>query len=138
VWALAAGLVAPVFDGGTLRAQKAAAIDAYAAQLGTYRQTLLQAFGQVADTLNALGNDATLLDAQRKALDAAQATLDLTQQSFQAGQASFLQIIEAQRLYQQARLGYMRAQAQRYLDTLQLFVALGGAQPNAPAPGGTP
>jgi NodT family efflux transporter outer membrane factor (OMF) lipoprotein len=127
LWGIAAGLVAPVFSGGTLSAQRDAAIDAYAAQLGTYRQTVLQAFGQVADALAALSNAAALLDAQRKALDAAQATLDLTQQSFEAGQASFLQIFAAQRLYQQARLGYVQAKSQRYADSAQLFVAIGGA-----------
>ena len=138
VWDVAAGLVAPVFNGGTLRAQRDAAVDAYAAQLGTYRQTVLQAFAQVADALQALSNDAALLDAQRKALDAAQATLDLTQQSYQAGQTSFLQIIEAQRLYQQARLGQVRAKAQRYVDTLQLFVVLGGSPPDGSAAGAVP
>ncbi len=126
LWELAASLLAPVFDGGTLKAQRAAATDAYAAQLGSYRQTVLQAFGQVADVLEALDHDAALLDAQRRALDAADATLDLTQQSYQAGQASFLQIIEAQRLFQQARLGHVRAQAQRYADSAQFFVAMGG------------
>lgn len=127
LWDVAAGLVAPVFNGGALRAQRAAATDAYAAQLGLYREAVLQAFGQVADVLHALEHDGALLDAQRKALDAARATLDLTQQSYQAGQASFLQIIEAQRLFEQARLGHVRAQAQRYADTAQFFIAMGGS-----------
>ena len=135
VWGLAADLLAPVFDGGTLRAQRAAAIDAYAAELGSYRQVVLQAFAQVADVLHALEHDAAELAAQRKALDAAQVTLDLTQQSYQAGQASFLQIIEAQRLFEEARLGYVKAQAQRYADSAQLFIAMGG---DASAPGPAP
>jgi len=134
LWNVAAGLVAPVFNGGALRAQRAAAVDAYAAQLGLYRQAVLQAFGEVADVLDSLSNGAALLAVQRKALDAAQATLDLTQQSYQAGQTSFLQILEAQRLFQQARLGYVRAKAQRYSDTAQLFLAMGGAQPDAVPP----
>ena len=37
-----------------------------------------------------------------------------------------LLLVEAQRLEQQARLGYASAQAQRYQDTAQLFVAMGG------------
>jgi len=57
------------------------------------------------------------------------AMLDLTQQSYQAGQASLLQMLESQRLYQQARLGLARASGQRYTDTAQLFIAMGGAQP---------
>jgi NodT family efflux transporter outer membrane factor (OMF) lipoprotein len=129
LWNIAAGLVAPVFDGHTLAAQRSAAINAYAAQLGNYRQTVLQAFGQVADVLESLQNDAALLDAQRKALDTARAALDLTQQGYQAGQANLLQLLQAQRLYQQARLGHARASAQRYADTAQLFIVMGGAIP---------
>jgi outer membrane protein TolC len=37
--------------------------------------------------------------------------------------------LDAERSYQQARLGYVRAVAQRYLDTVQLFLALGGTSP---------
>ena len=129
LWAVAANLTAPLFHGGALRAQRRAAIDAYAAQLGTYRQTVLQAFGQVADTLHALDHDAETLEAERGALDATQASLHLTQQAYEAGQASLLQVLDSQRLYQQARLGYARALGQRYLDTVQLYVALGGSAP---------
>ena len=127
VWNIAASVVAPVYQGGALRAQRAAAVDAYAAQLGAYRQAVLQAFAQVADGLQALQSDSDLLEAQRKALETAQATLDLTRQSYQAGQASLLQILEAQRLYEQSRLGYVRARGQRYLDTAQWFVSLAGS-----------
>ncbi|HUL48606.1 MAG TPA: c-type cytochrome [Gemmatimonadales bacterium] len=56
----------------------------------------------------------------------AQASLELTQESFAEGQANLLQLLQAQRLYQQARLGCAKAKGQRYLDTAQLFVAMGG------------
>ncbi len=55
---LTAGLTTPLFHGGALEAQRRAAIDAFDAQLGDYRQTVLQAFGQVADVLRALQHDA--------------------------------------------------------------------------------
>jgi NodT family efflux transporter outer membrane factor (OMF) lipoprotein len=126
IWNAAANLTAPLFHGRALQAQRRAAADAYQAQLANYRQTVLQAFGQVADLLRALGHDAESLDAELKALETARASLDLTQESYQAGQSSFLQLLEAQRLYQQARLGYVRAKSQRYADSAQLFVALGG------------
>lgn len=133
VWDMAADLLAPLFNGGTLAAQRAAAVDAYAAQLANYRQAVLQVFNRVADALEALPHDAAAVVAQASALDTARATLALTQESYRAGQASLLQLLEAQRLFQQARLGYARAQGQRYSDTAQLFIALGGAL--APAPG---
>lgn len=34
--------------------------------------------------------------------------------------------VDAQRLYEQALLGYARAKGQRYLDTVLLFEAMGG------------
>lgn len=126
IWSAASGITAPLFHGGTLRAERRAALDTLAAQLAQYRQTLLQAFGQVADALNALQHDAETAAAEQAALEASRASLELTQQSFQAGQASFLQILEAQRLYQQARLGIARATSARYLDTALYFLALGG------------
>jgi NodT family efflux transporter outer membrane factor (OMF) lipoprotein len=127
IWSIAASLTAPLFHGGSLEAQRRAAIDAFQAQLATYRDTVLQSFGQVADVLRALEHDAELLDAQTTALQTAQTSLQLTQESYSAGQASLLQVLDAQRLFQQARLGYARARAQRYQDTTQLFEAMGGA-----------
>jgi NodT family efflux transporter outer membrane factor (OMF) lipoprotein len=127
LWSLAAGLLAPIFSGGTLEAQRDAAVDAYAAELAIYRQTVLQAFGTVADVLQSLEHAGAAVQAQRTALDTAQTVLDLTQQAYEAGQVTFLQILVAQRLYQQARQGYVAAKAQRYVDTAQFFIAMGGA-----------
>ena len=88
---------------------------------------MLGAFGQVADNLRALEHDAQALAAQQTALATAQRSFELTQESYAEGQASFVQLLQAQRLFQQARLGYAKAKGQRYLDTAQLFVAMGGA-----------
>ena len=87
---------------------------------------MLLAFAQVADVLDALGQDADLLAEQQRALQAAQAALDLTRRAYTLGSVGVLQVLDAQRLVEQARLGYVRARAQRYLDTAQLFLAMGG------------
>jgi len=125
-WALAAGLTQPIFHGGTLRAQRRAAIDNYQASLATYEQTVLQGLQQVADILQALAQDAELVDAQRQLLESASAALALQRESYAAGKSDVLQLIIAERAYQQARLGMVTAQARRLQDTAQLFVALGG------------
>jgi len=129
VWNLAADLLAPVFSGHALQAQRDAAVEAYAAQLADYRQVVLQAFAQLADLLDALDHDAALAFATRRALDAASTVAELTQQSYQVGQANLLQLLDAQRQYQQARLADVRARAQQLGDTAQLFIAMGGAVP---------
>lgn len=121
-----ASLTAPLFHGGALTAQKRAAIDAFQASAATYRQTVLQAFAQVADTLRALEHDAELVTAEQSALQASHAALTLQRASYAAGKSDLLQLLDAERAYQQARLGHARAQAQRYQDSAQLLVAMGG------------
>jgi NodT family efflux transporter outer membrane factor (OMF) lipoprotein len=130
-WSLISGLTMPLFDGGTLRAQKRAAVEAMHASAANYEQTVLEAFGQVADLLDALNHDAEQLDAQAHAQEAAQNNLDLARASYQEGNVGVIQVLDAQRAFQQARLGYVRSEAQRYLDTVQLFLALGGTPPSA-------
>ena len=87
---------------------------------------MLNAFGQVADTLQALGNDADSLRTQRQALDSANASLALTTQGYAAGNAGYLQVLDAQRLHQQAKLGVVQASSQRYVDAVKLLLAAGG------------
>jgi len=126
-WSVIGGLTAPIFHGGELEAERRAAVEAYKSALAQYEETVLQAFGQVADVLRALAHDAEQLAAQRHALESAGASLRLTRVSYSAGSSGILQVLDAERLYAQARLGYARADAQRYDDTARLFLALGGA-----------
>jgi NodT family efflux transporter outer membrane factor (OMF) lipoprotein len=125
-WNLGANISAPLFHGGTLWYGRQAAIDAYQISLANYRQTVLSAFAQVADTLRALEHDAESVKAQAHAVDAADEAMQLTNANYQAGTANFLQVIIANGLYHQAKIGYLQALAQRYQDTAALFVALGG------------
>jgi NodT family efflux transporter outer membrane factor (OMF) lipoprotein len=129
VWSITSGLVAPLFDGGTLRAEKRAAVDAMRSSAANYEQTVLEAFSQVADSLEALDNGAEQLRAQASAEATARETVTMTRQSYNEGNVGVLQVLDAERRYQQARLGYVRAQAQRYMDTAQLMLALGGSGP---------
>jgi outer membrane protein TolC len=99
------------------------------ASAANYEQTVLAAFAQVADMLDALEHDANELDAQLQARQTAQSSLHLARASNKKGNPGVLEVLDAVRSYQQARLGHVRASAQRYLDTVQLFLALGGTIP---------
>jgi NodT family efflux transporter outer membrane factor (OMF) lipoprotein len=130
-WSIAANLSQPLFDGGQLSAERRGAIDNYHATLAIYRQTILGAFADVADQLQALSNDADTLRAQGDAERTASVALDLARQSYAVGNSGILDVIDAERRLAQARQGLARATAQRLLDTAQLYLALGGA-PVAP------
>jgi NodT family efflux transporter outer membrane factor (OMF) lipoprotein len=126
IWNFGASMAAPLFHGGALRAQKRGSEDAYQAALATYEQTVLQSFGQIADLLEGLSHDAELLAAEQTAYQSASRALELVRTSYGLGNSTLLQVLDAQRIFQQARIGLARAQAQRYLDSAQLFVAMGG------------
>jgi NodT family efflux transporter outer membrane factor (OMF) lipoprotein len=126
LWSLGASLTAPIFHGGALEAQKQEAIDAFDAQLATYQQTVVQAFGQVADALQALDHDAEFIANARRSLGVAESSLALERTSYAVGKASILDLIVAERAYAQARLAYVAAQIQQLQDTVQFFVVMGG------------
>ncbi len=133
-WTIGAGLLQPLFRGGALNAARRAAIAAYDQANAQYRETVLESFQQVADTLRALDTDATALKAQTDADTAARQSLELTNLQYKGGSVSYLNLLIAQRQYQQAHVSLVQAMAQRYADTAALFQALGGGWWNRPPP----
>jgi NodT family efflux transporter outer membrane factor (OMF) lipoprotein len=126
VWNVIENTVQPVFQGGALIAKREAAIATFNQALAQYRQTVLQGFQNVADTLRALEYDAHQLQILTAAEDAAWKTYSLTQAQYKAGAISYLNLLDSERQYQQARIGRVQALASRYADTAALFQALGG------------
>ncbi|HTX24552.1 MAG TPA: efflux transporter outer membrane subunit [Steroidobacteraceae bacterium] len=129
-WTLLSGVTAPLYNGGTLRAERRAALDELRASAARYQEVVVESFGQVADLLDALSHDAELLATQSNALATSQASLELARESYAEGNSGVLQVIDAQRQRLTSQLGLVRAQAQQYLDTAQLFLALGGSPPD--------
>ena len=133
-WSIGPSATIPVFQGGRLWYGRKAAIDAYEAAQGRYRQTVLDAFEQVGDALEALEHDAQTLQAQADTMRTAGEALRLVQVNYQAGLVAYLDVWAADVQFHQANIGYLQALAQRYQDTVALYVALGGGWWNAPGP----
>jgi NodT family efflux transporter outer membrane factor (OMF) lipoprotein len=128
LWNVGASLSQPLFHGGALEAQRQAAVEAYQAQLDTYRQTVIAAFGQVADSLRALEHDAELLADAQTALDISASSLALQRSSYQVGKTSLLQLLTAERAFAQAKQSLATAKAQKLTDVVQFYVSLGVTQ----------
>jgi NodT family efflux transporter outer membrane factor (OMF) lipoprotein len=131
-WDLGVGVAQPVFAGGTLLHRERAARAAYTQAAEQYRSTVLTAFQSVADTLNALQQDAEALKTAAAAKEAAAVTLDLAKKQYQTGYVNYLALLNAEQSYQQALINLVQAQANRYADTAALFQALGGGWWNRP------
>lgn len=125
-WDLGGNAAQTAFQGGTLAHRERAARAAYTQAAEQYRSTVLTAFQNVADTLNALQQDADALKAATAAKDAASTTLELTKKQMQSGYANYLALLSAEQAYQQALINLTQAQTNRYADTAALFHALGG------------
>jgi len=89
-WDVGASVAQPIFDGGRLLHRERAAKAAYTEAAEQYRSTVLTAFQNFADTLNALQQDADALKAAAAARDAAAVTLDLSKKKYQSGYANYL------------------------------------------------
>jgi NodT family efflux transporter outer membrane factor (OMF) lipoprotein len=125
-WSIAGGLTQPIFEGGTLLHKKRAAeagLDEAAAQ---YKATVLTAFQNVADTLEALKSDADALATAVKAEAATKTSLDIAKRQLALGSVSYLALLNAEQAYEQAVVNRVQAQAARFADTAALFQALGG------------
>jgi NodT family efflux transporter outer membrane factor (OMF) lipoprotein len=126
VWGFGAGLLQPIFHGGALAATRRAEVAGFDQAAAQYRETVLQAFREVADVLRALEYDAMTLKAQSDAEAAARDTLDIATKQVRFGATSHLSLLDAQRQYLLARILLVQAQALRFADTAALYQALGG------------
>ena len=123
-WIIGPSLTAPIFHGGTLRAQRRASKARAAGALATYRKTVLEAFVQVADVMDALARDDEELNARVNAEKSAAARLDQTRQGFRRGGLAYLDVLDAQREHDRATQSLVDARGRRLADFALLDVAL--------------
>ncbi|MBS0213353.1 MAG: efflux transporter outer membrane subunit [Proteobacteria bacterium] len=123
---VAADIAQPLFQGGALLHKQRAAqanLDAARAQ---YRATVIAAFQNVADSMQALQLDAEGLRTSALAETRTREGLDIARAQLQIGDVSYLSVLVAEQQYQQAVGSRAQAQANRFADTAALFLALGG------------
>ncbi len=125
IWSVGASLTQPLFHGGALVARKHQYEATHDAAVAQYKQTVLAAFQNVADTLVSLDEDAnTLVQAQRAAA-AAYSTQRDTESRYRLGATPFYATLTAGQQYQSANVQYVRARAARLADTAALFESIG-------------
>jgi len=135
IWSVGASLTQPLFHGGALLARKRQYQAAHEAAVSQYRQTVLAAFQNVADTLVSLDEDAnTLVQAQRAAAAARSGRGD-TEARYRLGATPFYATLTAGQQYQSANVQYIRARAARLADSAALFDSMGDppAEPRSSA-----
>jgi outer membrane protein TolC len=116
----------PLLHGGTLMEKEQAAREAYEQASAQYRSAVVTAFRNVADSLTALQNDAAAVQKSVAFEKAAAKTLDITRRRLRIGEVNYVELLNAQQIYQRALITSVVAQSNRLADTAALFQALGG------------
>ncbi len=90
IWSVGATLSQPVFHGGALLARKHQYEASYDAAVAQYKQTVLAAFQNVADTLVSLDEDANTLTQTRRSMNAAHDATSDTEARYKLGATTVL------------------------------------------------
>jgi NodT family efflux transporter outer membrane factor (OMF) lipoprotein len=126
IWSIGGDLAQTLFDAGRLGHEQKAAEAEYDVAAAQYRKTVLSAFQDVANVLQALQSDADALKANMAAEQSAADSLKLSKDQYSSGAVSYLSLLTAEQTEQQTHIALVQAQAQRFADTAALFQALGG------------
>ncbi|MBO9499034.1 MAG: efflux transporter outer membrane subunit [Novosphingobium sp.] len=126
VFAIGGSILAPIFEGGRLRAQADAAAARRDQAAFAYRKTALTAFREVEDALAAVQRTA-----EQEQVIAAQRTsvaevLRLATNRYRAGYSPYLEQLDAQRALLSTELALVQVRADRLSAQVALFQALGG------------
>ena len=126
VYALAATLVGPIFDGGRLAAGRDLAFAEQEELLVSYQQTIVQAFADVELALNAVAGTETQAKAQKQELAQAQKAMALAESRYRGGAETLLTLLDAQRTLYAAQDISIQLKLARLQGQVALYRALGG------------
>jgi len=123
---LGAGLTAPIFNNGQLRAERDKASARQQELLETYRGVLVTSFGEVEKALNSIDGLDRQTRWQQEELQQAQRAFDLAQSRYRAGAEDLLSVLQAQSSLFSAQAERVQLRKDRLLASVALYKALGG------------
>ncbi|GAB3386895.1 outer membrane factor lipoprotein domain-containing protein [Azotobacter armeniacus] len=123
---LEAGLTAPIFNAGRLRAEREQALARQEELLHDYRRAIIDGLADVEKALNALAGIERQQRWQREELEQARQSFALAETRYRAGAATLLDSLESQRTLFQAQDQEIQLRLARLQASVSLFKALGG------------
>ncbi|MDE8650891.1 efflux transporter outer membrane subunit [Novosphingobium album (ex Liu et al. 2023)] len=126
IWSVGGSVLAPLFEGGRLRAgAEAAGAQRDQAAYG-YRRAALNAFREVNDALAAVASADAQLGIVTRQRDALVETLRMATNRYRAGYSPYLEQLDAQRGLLASELALVQARADALTSRIALYQAMGG------------
>ncbi len=126
LWSLGAGAMVNLFDAGLRKALTEEARARYTETVANYRQSVLNAYREVEDSLSAIRQLELEDKSGESALQSASRAADQAGFRYQGGMASYLDVVTAQIQVAQAKQQLALLQGRRMTASVLLVKALGG------------
>jgi len=134
LWSLGGSAVELLFDAGRRHALTEEARHAYELNVANYRQTVLQAFQEVEDSLSGLRVLDSESVAQQRAVDSARRSLSLSTNRYKGGVTTYLEVLTAQTTQLANERTAADISTREFAASVQLIKALGGGWDNTKLP----
>lgn len=126
IWSFAGTILAPLFEGGRLRANEDAASARRDEAAFAYRGTVLAAFRDVENGLSALAQTSLQERAAVAQQEEFEGIYQRARHRFDLGDSTYFEVLSDERSQLDARLSVVQARADRLLATVRLYQAMGG------------
>jgi outer membrane protein, multidrug efflux system len=125
IWSLGLGLDLPIFDSGRREARVDIASARQKQALAQYQTAIQNAFREVNDALITRRLNAEREQAYMRSETSAKKALSVAENRYKAGYSAYLEVLDAQRVHNDASLAVVQAKQASLLATVELFKVLG-------------
>jgi len=126
VWGLGLGLDLPIFDSGKRQSRVDQADAKQKQSLSQYQAAIQNEFIEVNDALTNRRLNAEREQALKLSETSAKNAQTIAENRYKAGYSAYLDVLDAQRVYNDAASAAIQAKQATFLSTVELFKALGG------------
>jgi outer membrane protein, multidrug efflux system len=126
IWSFGLGLDLPIFDSGKRQSRVDQASARQKQALAQYQTAIQNAFREVNDALVSRRLNAEREQAYMRSEASAKQAMNVADNRYKSGYSAYLEVLDAQRVYNDASLAVVQAKQATFLATVELFKALGG------------
>ena len=126
IWSFGLGLDLPIFDSNRRQSRVEQADARQKQALAQYQTAIQNAFRDVNDALISRRLNAEREQAFMRSQASAKQALSVAENRYKSGYSAYLEVLDAQRVHNDASLAVVQAKQATFLATVELFKALGG------------